>query len=356
MFIPALLCGKVARTAADMQTFGVAPWLVLAPLSALVQIGLQLPISRALLRCVARVDVGSPKGRVMRLAMLFPNSAMPLLFCQALFRGHAETQMLAEGAVSFYLIGWSSTFWTAGFALLKGAAPEADGDAEEPISVEAGQASPAERRTGKWRELFGRILSPPVCGVLAGLAAGLLPPLRWLLVPHTGRPTPPLGFFFFGLENLGRAAIPASQLVLSGSLARGLAQAWAAARTSAPSVKTPKEYSWNLRDLLAVCLSRIVFGPVFCGFGFCFCLRSLGFMPEVPGVDQVLFFVLLLEASMPSAQNSIVIPNLLQRPKMAAGMAQLLLAVYMIALPCVSLWLALGLHWTGLKGGVSVLR
>eukprot|EP00444_Apocalathium_aciculiferum_P022951 CAMPEP_0183422684 /NCGR_PEP_ID=MMETSP0370-20130417/27972_1 /TAXON_ID=268820 /ORGANISM="Peridinium aciculiferum, Strain PAER-2" /LENGTH=453 /DNA_ID=CAMNT_0025606797 /DNA_START=90 /DNA_END=1448 /DNA_ORIENTATION=+ len=344
IFIPALLCGKVAMIAAGMQALGLTKWLPLVLACALIQIGVQFFLSGRLLRFVARVAPDSAKGRVMRLAMMFPNSAMPLVFVQAIFRGRGDILLLAEGAIAFYLIGWSSTFWTAGFSLLQGAPGEEGSEPTSGVKLGADSVAASESRRPdllqRLRRDVGRVLSPPVCGVLTGLVFGLVPLLRWLVVPHGGRLSPPpLGFLFYGLENLGRAAIPSSQVVLAGSLARSLDRACRGEGCEADV------YRWRARDLISVVAARVLLGPVFCGLGLCWLLRALGLLSAAPGVDRVLAFVLILESAMPSAQNAIVIPNLLGHQKMAAAMAQLLLFVYIVALPAASIWLAVGLHW-----------
>eukprot|EP00931_Biecheleriopsis_adriatica_P092933 TRINITY_DN66693_c0_g1_i1.p1 TRINITY_DN66693_c0_g1~~TRINITY_DN66693_c0_g1_i1.p1 ORF type:complete len:469 (+),score=27.97 TRINITY_DN66693_c0_g1_i1:67-1473(+) len=334
ILIPALLVGKVALTASSMQMWGIQTWLLIVPLCALCQIGIHFLASGGLIKYVAGLDPLSPKGRTMRLAMLFPNSSMPLVFCQSLFRGHPDTTLLAEGALSFYLIGWSSTFWTAGFALLKGTPPEGGGEPEENETKEP-EASAWERIQRTVRQ----ILTPPVRGVLLGLAIGLLPPLRWLIVPHAGRTSPPpLAFAFYGIENLGRAAIPLSQLVLAGSLTRSF--------YSKPS--DDKSYSWGPRDLLAVILMRSLLSPLLSGLALSWLLRTLGLVSLSTSAGCVLTFVLILVSSMPSAQNAILIPNMLGRPRLASAMTQLFLAVYAIVLPIASLWFTVGLSVTGL--------
>ena len=56
--------------------------------------------------------------------------------------------------------------------------------------------------------------------------------------------------------------------------------------------------------------------------------------------DEVLCTVLLLEACMPSAQNSTVIYNLQGKNLLAARMARVLMAIYVLGVPAISFWIA----------------
>lgn len=348
IFIPALLFGRVARTAASLQAWGVESWLLLIPLCAPIQIGIQLLLSRKVLRWVAGVDPDSTKGRIMRVAMSYQNSALPLLFCQALFRRAPDNLLMAEGAISFYLIGWTCMFWTLGVKIMEDAPPEdgsANKEAKRTATVESVQPVSLWPRI---RRHLPSIINPPICGAMAGLAFGLTPFLRWLMVPYGARVhPPPMAFVFHGIENVGLGALPTSQLVLSGSLALSLDRKSAVKCGGAGPGLQPEE-RWRLRELLTVCGARILLGPVFCGFIFCSTLQALGVLPIAHGTSKVLAVVLLLESFMPTTPNSIVIPNVLGRRRMASAMAQLLLAVYVVALPCAGFWLSIGLFWTGL--------
>lgn len=346
IFIPALLFGRVARTAASLQAWGVESWLLLIPLCAPLQIAIQLLLSRKVLRWVADVDPDSTRGRIMRAAMSYQNSALPLLFCQALFRHAPDNLLMAEGAISFYLIGWTCMFWTLGVKILEDAPPEDLSAKKEPKGTATGESKqPLSLWPGVWRHLSS-IINPPICGAMAGLAFGLIPLLRWLAVPHGGRAhPPPLAFVFHGLENIGLGALPTSQLVLSGSLAVSLDRQ-SAVKDGGAGLGLQPEERWSLRDLLTVCGARIFLGPAFCGFIFCSMLQALGILPIRHGTSQVLAIVLLLESFMPTTPNCIVIPNVLGRRRMASAMAQLLLAVYVVALPFAGFWLSIGLYWT----------
>merc|ERR1711879_565410 len=105
--------------------------------------------------------------------------------------------------------------------------------------------------------------------------------------------------------------------------------------------------SWRFREVLSIVLARGFVSPLLAGFGLCFTLRSLGLLPACTHAGRVVAFMLLCEAAMPPPQNAVVIPNMLGRPKLGAAMAELFLAVYIIVLPCASLWLAFALRWSG---------
>eukprot|EP00929_Paragymnodinium_shiwhaense_P044987 TRINITY_DN23041_c0_g2_i1.p1 TRINITY_DN23041_c0_g2~~TRINITY_DN23041_c0_g2_i1.p1 ORF type:complete len:520 (+),score=117.65 TRINITY_DN23041_c0_g2_i1:80-1639(+) len=344
VFIPSLLCGFVSRTSASMHAWGISAWLFVVPLCASSQIFLQYLLSGPFIKFIAGENPQSLKGRIMRLAMMFPNSAMPLIFAQALFRSQPDVLQLIQGAISFYLIGWSNLFWTLGFSIIEKAPTEDGEDAPADADVgndEGASASLIQRLWGKAK----RFLTPPSLAILLGLVIGLVPQLRSLLVVAADGSTPVLGSMLHGIENLGKAGIPCSQIVLAGSLARGLTSLKAAEKSDDDNT-----IRWGFRDLLAVILSRSVVGPLLCGYALWACVSTL--LPNLAAapVAKILAFTLLLEASMPSAQNAVVIPNLLGRPKTAADMATLYVSVYLCALPAASIWVALGLLYTGLSG------
>ena len=156
-----------------------------------------------------------------------------------------------------------------------------------------------------WRGLvgvLGRVASPPVYGIMAGLCVGLIPPLRWLLVsgpvaagdaatamgssasssaaPSASSPHhPPLGFMMQAAGLLGDAAVPLNTMLLGASLAKG--PTW----RSAPS-----------RVVVGVVLSKLLFLPV-AALAFCAVLQRLVVLPPL------LLLVVLMESAMPTANN-----------------------------------------------------
>lgn len=121
---------------------------------------------------------------------------------------------------------------------------------------------------------------------------------------------------------MGSAYLPTVLLVLAGSLAQGLKE------LKDPSI---------IGRTLAIMLSRFVFMPFTA-----FALLKLGlFYRFIPSADKLLAFILLLQASMPCAQNTVVILQLQKRPKQAASMAKLVSLVYILA--CVPMGVLLSL-------------
>ncbi|CAN0275682.1 unnamed protein product [Ectocarpus fasciculatus] len=60
---------------------------------------------------------GSPEARELRMCTSFANSGpLPLLFVDSIFGAHPDASIVSSAVayISFYLLGWSPMFWTAG--------------------------------------------------------------------------------------------------------------------------------------------------------------------------------------------------------------------------------------------------
>jgi len=350
VLIPSLLGSKVCMTAARIcKMGGVGVVLLLGPIFALLHCGLMLSFSGPILRWAGR-DPASTRGRMMRVAMCWSNSALPVVFLEALFRSRTDsTLMLADGAVAFYLLGWSTSFWSGAFSILE-SAPALP--SEQGTEIEGSAVPKQQANQPRWRVFLNRVLSPPVCGILAGLAVGTLPPLRWLFVEarHGSPYGPPLGPVLNGIQSLGRAAIPCSQMVLAGSLARSLEESRkrrADPDGAAAAAAAKASDGWNLKDVVVVVLARSILSPIISGYALVILAMKLGLIPTSTAIGRAFAFAMLCEATMPPPQNAVVIPNLLRRPLMAATMAELMLLAYSTTLPLATFWIALALRWTG---------
>ncbi len=246
---------------------------------------------------VALAIVRPPKelSRVMMTTMAFGNSGFipyPLIMAIAatapFFRNDPGAADRGVAYVSVYLVGFSPCLWAIGYPYL----------AHKP-----------------WRELkWNQILSPPVLSVIAGIALGLIPPLRRLFVEPDG----PLRILLDAGSLIGQAAIPCALLVLGANLA-----------------DTPKaEHEFTpLSVLLTVAWGRLVLMPL---IG---CVVALGFwrLGLVPR-DPVCLLVLLIETAVPPATNLIIMCQSHNRGE--AAMSRVFVTTYVLAVPTLTFFVS----------------
>lgn len=288
IFLPSLLLTNVIRTLANPS-----PTLLLLPLAAVAQviIGLALGFIGAKVMRLSR-----PERNVYAVCTGFGNSgALPLLFASALFDG-TPAYSNTVSAISFYLLGWTALFWSLGYSLL---------------ASMSGKGKPV-----KGWALIKRLLPPPLIGALTGLFIGLSP----FRAAFTASP------IFSALTTLGAGYSPAAVLILAGSLARKV-------EGGDTGLRLP-------RMALGICLTRFLVLPILAVFF----VKSGGSLFANPFIA----FAILLEAVMPPAQNSTLILNMEKRPDEAAGVARILLAVYLVGVIPISVGLTLFLAMSGL--------
>ena len=325
IFLPSLLMVNIAKTLSRESLSSLLP----VPLCVWYQLTVGLLGSLVFLRTIG-VKSDTELGREQRINMAFGNSGvLPLLFCSALFRNYPDPTVLprAVAYISFFLMSWSPLFWTVGYGILTGGA-RAAGSKSTTTTLR-------ERVSGA----VGRIFSPPIMGCMAGVAIGLSSTLQNVLCA-TGAPLGPLWNAFV---TLSAAYTPSGILVLAGSLANG--------------PKVVGNHGQNQQQLLlktklaGVALSRWLFVPL-ATLAYLKVGLARGFVPN----DPVLLFVLMLQASMPSAQNSVIILQVAGLRDAAGRIARSLLYIYLLAVFPVSILLtsylgALGLVAAGGGGG-----
>lgn len=314
IFQPCLLFVSVSSTVSASIASGSTGALELLPFLALVQITIGYTMGKLLSLVFYRKNPNIEASRFLRACTTFGNSGpLPYVFVDALFRGHPNPTLLPRSVayISMYLLGWSPLFWILGPYLLsknKGVA-----------------ATSAAGRAQERKQLLQRILSPPILGSLAGLAAGATPAVMKLL--QSGGILSPV---YDGMRTLGAGYLPAVLLILSGSLMPQPPSSDEAGKEDASEKFDPKTI---MKEVTAICCARFLVMPVIGA-----ALMKLPFLSKAVG-DPLLMFVLLLETCMPSAQNLTVILQL-QGDRFAAGrMARLLLLVYMLGIPAINFWL-----------------
>lgn len=312
---PCMLFVNVAQTVSG-SAGGVTTWLL--PLAAASQIFMGYIIGK-IMGTVIYGKGGNADDKAQTLTgTTFGNSGpLPFVFVDGLFRNHPDPTILASANayISLYLLGWSPLFWM--FAPVTLGATESAG-------------TPAEKRAA----LIKRVFSPPVTASLLGLVVGLCPPLTKLMMGKTGLFNP----IVEAMRTLGTAYVPAVVLVLAGSLFPS--DAGADKKEAAGSGKKFLGQDVDfVKQIVSIYASRFLLLPV---AGFTAVKMAKKYIPFLAKTlsDEVLVAVLLLEACMPSAQNSTVIYNLQGKNLLAARMARVLMAIYVLGVPAISFWIA----------------
>jgi predicted permease len=294
LMLPALLVTKIGG-AVDVT---VLRRLIFVPGTALIYILCGFLIGW-LVMAVARPPV--EHRRLVLTACTFGNSGyipIPLVLAIAgsasLFANDPQAGARGVMYISIYLVCMSPCMWGIGYPVLAG----------KPL------------RSLRWSQ----IISPPFLSSLTGILIGCVPFLHNLFVTQGA----PLRVLFDTGEFLGKAAVPCALLVLGANLAD---------RPKADERAT-------LSTVLSVAWGRLVLLPL---IG---CVVTLGLWRWglIPHDDPMLVVVLLIEASVPSATNLVVMCQLHGRGE--AAMSRILVASYLLAVPTMTafvgffLWIA----------------
>jgi len=294
LLLPCMLISKLSVNA-SLDT--LLKWAAI-PGVALVYAALGMGIGQVLVRVLR-----PPKDlrRTVVAATAFGNSGyIPFTLVAAVavavpqFQSDPQAADRGMAFVSVYLMAFSPCLWGIAFPYLGG--------------------NHGERM--RWRQL----LSPPVVSVLVGIALGLVPPFRALLIEEGA----PLRVFLDAANVLGSAAIPCGLLVLGANLGdqRGTTSAI------------------RRRDIATVCVGRCLLLPAL-GIPLVLALFRLGVIPDNP----MCLFVLLIEAGVPPATNLAVMCQIHNRNE--AAMSKLIVWSYIIAIPTLTLLVAAALFLVG---------
>lgn len=266
LMLPCLLISKLSQSASGSN---LAQWAIL-PLSALLYVAIGFGVGAVLVRVLRPPD---ELKRIATAAVAFGNSGYipyPLVTALAatapLFAGDAGAGDRGVAYVSVYLLCMSPCLWGIGYPYLS----------HQPLR--------ALRRE--------HILSPPIISALIGLALGVVPPLRDLVVADGA----PLRVLIDAAEVVADGVIPCALIVLGANLAE------APAGTGGLPIRT----------YLGVACGRLVVMPLI-GCGFVLLLRRLGVLPP----DPMFVLVLLVESAVPAATNLMVMSQVHGRSETA---------------------------------------
>jgi auxin efflux carrier family protein len=178
-------------------------------------------------------------------------------------------------------------------------------------------------------------------GSVFGLIVGSIGSLRELFINGV------LKSVFEAMRTLGAGYLPAVLLVLAGSLISPQP-----AKDDAPkaAVQPAENSRWGfVQQISVVYLCRFLLMPSLL-FAIVNSLKVV--YPSMYAYlqsDKLLLFILLLEACMPSAQNSVTIQQLAGDKEGANMMAKTLLAIYALGTPAITFWLMKILQFTDLS-------
>lgn len=330
LFQPCLLFVNVASTVARLSEGGGAgAALYILPLAAATQILIGFIVGKIVSLIVYRGNRKSEDGKTLLACTTFGNSGpLPLVFTDALFRNHANPALLTNSVayISMYLLGWSPLFWIFAPGILSDNKPDAE-------------AAPFADRM---KLLAKRVFSPPVMGSLFGMLIGATPFARNIIISKDGFFNP----VFEAMRTIGTAYLPTVLMVLAGSLG---ASATSGGGASVESNKEDSKVQALLRkanastpfalQVLCIYAARFLLMPT---VAFTLMTLATKYIPAASRLfsqDPLLLLILLLEACMPSAQNSTVILQLQQKKDAAGRVARVLLAMYVLGIPAMSYWL-----------------
>lgn len=285
LMLPCLLVSKLSQSASGSN---LAQWALL-PLSALVYVAVGFGAGAVLVRLLRPPP---ELRRVATAAVAFGNSGYipyPLVTALAatapLFAADPGAGDRGVAYISVYLLCMSPCLWGIGYPYLS----------QQPLSALR-------------REHF---LSPPVLSAAAGLALGVIPPLRALFVAQGA----PLRVVLDAADVVGTGVIPCALIVLGANLAR----------PPGDGGELP------LGACLGVVCGRLLLMPVL-GSLYVLLLNHFGALPE----DPMFRLVLLIESAVPAATNLMVMSQVHGRSESA--MAWVLVVNNVAAIATLSLF------------------
>jgi auxin efflux carrier family protein len=351
--------------------------LAMMPMAAVLHIGFGYLAAHVLIRLM-RIRSATDEADIV-VCSTFGNAApLPLVFVSSLFSGSPGLHADVTACISFYLLAWSPCFYTI-VPLLMDANEEASAAEREPAIQPRAKRKDDEvvEEDGvvSRRQLnLSSVMTPPVLGSVLGILVGSVPFLsRLLLTPH-GVAAP----VYSAISTFSSAYLPSVLLVLAGSLIdrQTLPPKMVAAinvRTvtlvTNASIQTSDSHRPGLASMEVTSLTgrrRTKLPPATFKSMVCICLARFLVMPALTLVTLRLFqslmfddevnrrsrtvcsFVVLLESCMPSAQNSVVLLQLVGMNERAGRMTRLLTALYVVALFPMTILLNLILASTGI--------
>jgi len=355
VFQPCFFLCRVAQTFAATSTHGSSQGitrksLALMPLVALLQICTGSLVAKLVTFFSHRInsDTMSNEERIRvddskrdaQVCMTFANSGpLPLLFADALFAG-GEGGVAADvtACISFYLLGWSPTFWSYGRHLVGTYGDGSERSNGTPARGVCGQVWDVIKDFG---QQVKKVFAPPIIGSTVGIFVGAIPLFRSNVLESDGILYP----LFGAMNTLGSAYLPSVILVLAGSLVGGSRRG----KAIAMATKNPSGsyQSLEITTLISILLSRFALAPV-ASIVVVYILTHMDLLPPVgTRTHAIVSFVMLMEGCMPPAQNSILMLQLAGLSARAENMARTVTVMYVLSVIPVTIWLMCMMEMSG---------
>ena len=334
ILLPMFLSTSIMNT---INKYGFKFSSILVPLIAVSHVLILYAISRYLLLPCFGIDTDSIEGRATNVCCAFGNAGvLPLIFVEALFR-NSHIFPRASSIVSMYLVGWSPLFWSFGRNVLLGG--------KEDFDKRLVSESQHGKNTFSFRDkilMLKPFFPPPVVGVTIGFLLALSPKLRCLFMKcQTDQKRAPFEVVYHSVSNLGRAANPIALLVLTSSLALGVSQSQTDETATKVTdshththVDTNQDTSISLiRQWSCVSTARFLISPLLM-IGILQFAHQCGLIGSMTdGTDSFLqWFILILESTMPAAQNSVLLLQVAKKRSEASHLAKFLFTIYATAM------------------------
>ena len=328
ILLPMFLCTSIMKT---IHSNGgkVTRSTIIVPIIAIGHCLIVHFVSKYILLPLFQMDTDTDEGRSTIVCCTFGNSGViPLIFAEALFRGDSNVLQEAYSFISLYLVGWSPLFWSFGRTSLLGS--ESKERSEETKSNSESSMLPIiiDQFTAM-KSLF----PPPVIGTLFGLTVSSIPSFQGLFMRSAATSKPLLGVVYNCFQNFGRAANPLALLVLTSSLALGTARNSLTHTTQAvketKAIETLESEKVEvgrslLRRMSCVSIARFIISPLLMTL----ILRlTIGDAVKTKG-NTMIWFVLILQSCMPSAQNSVLMLQVAEKTMEASKLAKFLFSIY----------------------------
>ena len=308
ILLPMFLFSSITKS---IQQYGLTGNVLSIPFLAIAHAFTLYLISKHLLMPMFGMSGDTDENRGTLISASFGNAGvLPLIFAEALFR-NCDPSLIskANSQISFYLLGWSPFFWSFGRKVL----------VDSPTAFK-------QQKKETFSTLRG-LFPPPVVGVVSGVAISLLPPcLKKVLLSNPDHKAP-LDIVYQIIKKFGTAANPLSLLVLTASLALNSSTS----ESRASFVESGDRHGVSfLSRYICVSIARFIVSPVLM-----YCMMAV--LNQIGAIESsksapMLWFILLLQSSMPSAQNSVLMLQAAEKGGVANSLARFLFSIYATAM------------------------
>lgn len=287
------------------------------------------------------------RGTVVAACAFGNSTGLPLVFVAAVAQTRALSHIDKEWKqqqeclllLSIYQIMYPVLQWGFGVQLLKAPEPEfsqhdssrsismdslGDAISSVPSAASSEDLSLYEKRKNKVKAFIKAAFVPPVIAVLAGVSVALFPSVRGIFVDmrdDNDNDDALFEFFLNGVTLFGGAAVPINMIILGASLA-----------------SIPRFSAIHWPSTIGAVLAKLVVIPgLACG------LVHVAWDPLIAGVGShksYVIFIAAIVAATPSANNLMVMAEVVGADTSKQALASMIFAMYCLAPLTLTLWIA----------------